>query len=269
MKRKGLLLFTLLAGIALLVQAADKVKGSGTLETKEWKVTDYNSIRIDGVYEIHYEQSDKEPFLEITVDDNLQPYIQAEVKDRVLTVGFVRETKVEEFTRFIIRTNSKWLKEARIAGNANFMVNSPLTGDEIIIKAKDNTLIQLKAPIALGKLNLDVAGSANMVVDDLHVDKLECNINGSGSITLKKGNAAEGSYVISNSGDIHAFGVEVPELKCNVAGSGTAEVYATNSLKASLLGKGTIRYKGTPEVQQKKIGKGTIEQVKDTPEDSH
>lgn len=262
MKRKGLCVIVLMLGVVFIGHAADKVKGSGTLETKEWEITDYNAIKVDGLYEIHYEQSNDEIFLEITVDDNLQQYIQAEVKDRALSIGFSKNVKVEQFTKFIIKTNSKWLKEARIAGNANFMVESPLTGDEMMIKAKDNSLIQLKEPIALGKLNLDVAGSANMVVNDLHVDKLECTINGSGSITLKSGEAKEGSYSIASSGDIHAFGVAVPDLKCNVTGSGTAEVQATNFLKASLVGKGNIRYKGTTNVQQTKIGKGVIEEVK-------
>ncbi len=261
MKFKILLILLMISGITSLIQASDRVKGSGMLTTKEREITDYNSIRIDGVYDIHYEQSENEPYLEITVDDNLQQYVNIEIKDRVLMVGF-KGIKVDHFTKFIIKTNSKWLKEARIAGNANFMVNSPLNGDETIIKGKDNSLIQLKETVKLGKLDLDISGSANIVADDLQVDKLECTINGSGSITLKKGNAKEGSYSITSSGDIHAFGVAVPDLKCNVTGSGTAEVHATDNLKASLVGKGNIRYKGPTAVQQKKIGKGTIEEVK-------
>ena len=261
MRLKGFLSVVLLLSLVYTAQAADKVKGSGKLETEEKKITDYNSIRINGVFDIHYEQSENEPFLEVTVDDNLQPYIEVEVKDRVLTVGFRKGTKVEGFTKFVIKTRSKWLKEARIAGNANFMVDSPLTGDEAVIKARDNSLIQLKAPAVLGKLDLDVTGSANIVVDDVHVDKLECSINGYGSITLKKGKAAEGSYSILSDGDIHAFGVEVQVLNCKVAGSGTAEIHTTEELKTSLLGKGNIRYKGVEPSQLTKIGKGTIEHV--------
>lgn len=262
MKSKGLFIAVLLLGVVCVARAAEKVKGSGTLETKEISITDYNSFRVDGTYEIHYEQSDEEPFLEITVDDNLQQYVVAEVKDRVLAVGFSKAVKVEQFTKFHIKTNSKWLKEARIAGNANFIVGSPLTGDELNIKGTDNSLIQLKAPAVLGKLDLDVAGSANMVVDDLHVDRLECTMNGSGSITLKSGKAKEGSYKIASSGDIQAFGVVVENLSCNVAGSGLAEIHASENLKTVLVGKGTIRYKGAAPNQQTKLGKGIIEEAK-------
>lgn len=262
MKLGGFFLIALILGAVNTMQAVDKVKGSGTLETKEINVTDYNSIRINGVYEVHYGQWDKdEPFLEITTDDNLQQYILAEVKERVLTIGFKRDVKVEQFTKFIIKANSKWLKEANIAGNANFMVSSSLSGDEMVIKAKDNSLIQLKEPVAFGRLELDVAGSANMVINEIRTDKLECTMNGSGSITLKSGEAKEGSYKIASSGDIHAFGVVVADLKCNIAGSGLAEVHATENLKTTLVGKGTIRYKGVDPSHQTKLGKGTIEKA--------
>lgn len=67
------------------------------------------------------------------------------------------------------------------------MINSSLTGDEVKIKANSNCLVQLKELIKVGKLELNVSGSANMVVNNLEVDKLECSINGSGTINLKKG----------------------------------------------------------------------------------
>ncbi len=93
---------------------------------------------------------------------------------------------MDHYTKFIVKTNSKWLKEVKAAGNANFMINSSLTGDEVKIKANSNCLVQLKELIKVGKLELNVSGSANMVVNDLQVDKLECSINGSGTINLKR-----------------------------------------------------------------------------------
>lgn len=141
--------------------------------------------------------------------------------------------------------------------------NSPLTGDETVIKANANSLVQLKETVTVGKLDLNVSGSANMVVNHLEADKIECDIDGSGSITIKKGNAKEGDYSIVSSGDIHAFGLAVPLLSCKVTGNGLAEVHATDNLKANVIGKGNIRYKGPTAVQQRIIGKGTVEEVKE------
>lgn len=261
MKTKCLLSLVMLFGLLLTVQAADHVKGNGKLSSKKIKIDDYNAIKIDGVIDFNYEQSNEAPAIEVTVDENLHQYVSVEINDRVLTVRF-KGAKVDHYSKFIVKTNSKWLKEVKASGNANFMVNSPLTGDETTIKANSNCLIQLKEPVKVGKLDLNVSGSANMVVNELHADKLECSINGSGTITLKKGKAAVGEYSITSSGEIMAFGVEVPDLTCKMTGNGTMEVHSTDNLKANVVGKGNIRYKGPTAVQQKVLGKGSVEEVK-------
>ena len=184
-----------------------------------------------------------------------------DIKDRVLTVGF-KGAKVDHFTKFIVKTNSKWLKEVKASGNANFMANSPLKGDELKINANSNCLVQLKQKVEVGKLDLNVSGSANMVVNELKTDKLECSINGSGTINLKAGNAEEADYNITTDGEIMAFGVAVPEVNCKITGKGSAQIHPTDNLKATIVGKGNIRYKGPTAVQQKVIGKGTVEEVK-------
>lgn len=261
MKTKCLLFLVMLLGLFLTVQAADHVKGNGKLSSKKIKIDDYNAIKIDGVIDFNYEQSNDAPAIEVTVDENLHQYVSVEINDRVLTVRF-KGAKVDHYSKFIVKTNSKWLKEVKASGNANFMVNSPLTGDETTIKANSNCLVQLKEPVKVGKLDLNVSGSANMVVNELQADKLECSINGSGTITLKKGKASVGEYSITSSGEIMAFGVEVPDLTCKMTGNGTMEVHSTDNLKANVVGKGNIRYKGPTAVQQKVLGKGSVEEVK-------
>ena len=199
MKTKGLLLVAFLMGMFFSVQAADHVKGNGKLSSKKITIGDYNAIKINGVVDFYYEQSDAEPYLEVTIDENLHPYVNIEIKDRELTVNF-KGAKVDHFTKFIVKTNSKWLREVKAAGNANFVVNSKLTGDELIVKANSNCLVQLKQLVKLGKLDLNVSGSANMVVDNIDVDMLECSINGSGTIKLTAGKAGEGKYGITVAG---------------------------------------------------------------------
>ena len=178
----------------------------------------------------------------------------------LLQIGF-KGAKVDHFTKFIVKTNSKWLNEVKVSGNGNFMLNSEYTGDEMTIKANANSLVQLKNKVTVGKLNLDVSGSANMVANNIEVDKLECDIDGSGSITLKKGTAKEGDFGIVSSGDLHALGIEIPRIECSVTGNGLAELRPTKNLKANVIGKGKIRYKGPTAVEQRVIGKGTIEEI--------
>lgn len=240
--------------------AVDHVKGNGNLTSKKISIEDFNAIRFDGVIDFNYVQSEAPATIEVTVDQNLHDYVNIEIKDRVLQIGF-KGAKVDHFTKFIVKTNSKWLNEVKVSGNGNFMLNSEYTGDEMIIKANANSLVQLKNKVTVGKLNLDVSGSANMVANNIEVDKLECDIDGSGSITLKKGTAKEGDFGIVSSGDLHALGIEIPRIECSVTGNGLAELRPTKNLKANVIGKGKIRYKGPTAVEQRVIGKGTIEEI--------
>ena len=130
------------------------------------------------------------------------------------------------------------------------------------VKANDNSLVQFKKPIQVSALKLEVAGSANMVAEELAVEKLNCVMNGSGSIRLKAGKANQGDFTTASSGDIHALGVAIPDIKCKMVGNGLTEVHPTDHLDASLVGKGTIRYKGPATVEQRSIGKGSIEEIK-------
>lgn len=240
--------------------AVDHVKGNGNLTSKKISIEDFNAIRFDGVIDFNYVQSEAPATIEVTVDQNLHDYVNIEIKDRVLQIGF-KGAKVDHFTKFIVKTNSKWLNEVKVSGNGNFMLNSAYAGDEMTIKANANSLVQLKNKVTVGKLNLDVSGSANMVANNIEVDKLECDIDGSGSITLKKGTAKEGDFGIVSSGDLHALGIEIPRIECSVTGNGLAELRPTKNLKANIIGKGKIRYKGPTAVEQRVIGKGTIEEI--------
>lgn len=261
MKAKGLVVLVLLFGVFFALQAADHVKGNGKLTSKRITIDDFNSIKIDAVMDFYYEQSESTPHIEIAVDENLHDYINIEIKNRVLTVNFKGAT-VDHYTKFIVKTNSKWLKEVRMNGNGSFVINSGLTGDELKVNANANGLIQLKGKVEVGKLDLNVSGSANMVINDLQADKLECNIAGSGTINLKQGTVEAADYSITSDGEIMAFGLAALKVNCDITGKGSAQVQATENLKARVVGKGNIRYKGNATVDRNVIiGKGTIEKA--------
>ncbi len=260
MKTKELLILVCVFCLAFNSQAAEPIKGDGTLTTQKISLDDFNEIRINGEMQFHYEQSDATPQIEITIDQNLYPHLKVEVKNRILTVEF-KKVKVESVTKFVVKANSKWLKATRVAGNAGFIVESPLEGDEMEMRGTANCLVQFKKPVRVGRLDLIVKQSANIMAEVIESEYLKCDMDGSGSITLKSGDAMIGNFSITGSSDIHAFGVEIPSVTCKITGSGLAEVNATDHLKASVIGKGAIRYKGSPSVTNTIIGGGTIEKT--------
>lgn len=261
MKRKRALLIVSLCCLSIMAKAVDPVKGNGILTTEKVTLSDFNEIRVNGPMAFYYEQSDAiSPSVEVTIDENLYPHLQIEVKNRILTIEF-KKVKVENITQFTVKSSSPWLKEARLSGNAGLNIQTTLTGDEIILRGTANCLINCTGEIKAGTLELITRQSANIVINNLEAEELECDMDGSGSITLKNGKATTGKYSITGSNDLHAFETEVADLTCKITGSGMAEIHATEKLKVNIIGNGTIKYKGVSPHSQTTIGKGTITKI--------
>lgn len=260
MKNQQLLLFVCLSFLSITAYAANPVVTDENIATTRLEVEDYNEIRINGFMDFSYEQTDEPAAVEVTLDAEFHSKLKVEVKNRILTIE-LKGVKEEQVTEFAVKTNSKWLKAMRIGGNASAVINTPLTGDELDIRVGGNTLLQIKKTVTATDLKLKISGSGNIVADDLQADKLECNLEGSGSITIKNGKAKAGEYSVAGSSDLRAYGMEVGELSCKTTGSAVVEVFATNSLNASVVGKGEISYKGEPGIQQKIYGSGKISPV--------
>ena len=201
---KTILCMALLCGWFTSAQAVDHVKGDGKLTAKQITVADFNAIKVDGVMDFYYEQSDAPAKVEVTVDQNLHPYVNIEVNDRTLTVNF-KGAKVDHFTKFIVRANSKWLAEAKLSGNANLVVNGPLTGDETTIKANANCLVS-------------AVGSGDIHAFGLSVSQLTCKMAGSG---LMEVNAPD-------------------KLKANLIGKGKIRYKGPTTIEERIIGKGSI-----------------------------
>ena len=97
MRTKAFLMMVMLFGWITMGWASDRVKGDGKLTTKKIEIEDFNEIRVDGVIDFNYEQSNDKPTIEVTLDSNLHPYVNIEVKDRVLKVNF-KGAKVDHIT---------------------------------------------------------------------------------------------------------------------------------------------------------------------------
>lgn len=257
MKTKALVLTALLLSVTLAGHAADNIKGLGNLITKEIEIEDFDDIEISGPVEFNYEQSEGDPALTVTIDENLISFLKIETKDRKLTINVMKKVTIEP-TKYTIKANSKWLKKAEVSSTGGFYVNSPLTGSVLDLKGAGGGLVQLKKTVKIGMLQLSSSNGGNVVADDVASDELECKLSGSGSITVK-GNVPKATYNISGSGVINAYDCPAPQVECKITGSGVAKVHSTDNMKVNIIGSGNVFYKGNTNVTQKVIGSGKVE----------
>ncbi|MDR0541248.1 MAG: DUF2807 domain-containing protein [Dysgonamonadaceae bacterium] len=213
------------------------IKGNHQIVNEKIAIGDYDGIALSLPAEVIYRQiSQEEPFLQVSVDENLLQSLDISVHHRRLFIRSKDNFNLRP-SRFVVYTNSRSLSKVAIAG----------AGDVFLEKAVNTQ-----------NMEVSIAGSGNFKTDSLYCETLDAEIAGSGHIHLK-GAATHAKYTIAGSGNIQAFDCLVENLKCQISGSGNIRAYVDKKLNARIAGSGDIRYKGNPELADKKVsGSGNI-----------
>jgi len=115
--------------------------------------------------------------------------------------------------------------------------------------------------VFVSKLNrVDLDGSGNVTVrDDLNVEELEINVNGSGAVALDEGEYERLKLHVNGSGEIKTEDATAETVYAEVSGSGYIGTYVSRKLWARVSGSGTINYWGRPPITDTKVsGSGKI-----------
>lgn len=232
------MLFPLLNGCS--VNYGHVLKGNHHIVNEKIDIADYDAILLSLSAEVIYQQiSEEEPFLQVSIDENLLPEIDVSVQNKRLIITQKGNINLHP-SRFVIYTNSRSLSRVAITGS----------GDVLLEKA-----------VNAKSMEVSITGSGDIKTDSLYCEQLSVKITGSGDADLK-GAANEAQYTLTGSGDINAFRCLVERLTCRISGSGDIEAYVDKQLIARVSGSGDIRYLGNPESVDRKVsGSGSISRV--------
>ncbi|GHT02700.1 DUF2807 domain-containing protein [Bacteroidia bacterium] len=217
-----------------------EVKGNYQIVTEKIAISDYDEILLDLPATVIYRQiSQEEPFLQVTVDDNILPSLEIGVQGRQLVITQKNDSNLHP-SRLVIYTNSKHLSKVNVKGS----------GDVLLEKA-----------VNAGDMEISVTGSGNVKTDSLYCETIRVLVAGSGDVEMK-GAANRADFKVTGSGAISAFDYLVQQLDCQVAGSGDIRASVYKKLNATVSGSGDIQYKGDPEsVNTQVAGSGDITKV--------
>ena len=216
------------------------VKGNHQIVNEKIDIDDYDEIALSLSADVIYQQiAQDEPFLQVSIDENLLQYLNISVRNNRLVIKSEDNVNLLP-SRFVIYTNSRSLSKVSIAGSGNVSL-------ERAVNARD--------------MNVSITGSGDFKTDSLYCEMLDVSITGSGDARLN-GAATNAQYAITGSGDIRAFDFLTENLECRISGSGDIQAYVIKKLTARISGSGDIRYKGNPEsVDTKVTGSGDIKGV--------
>ncbi len=237
MVKKSFILFPLLLA-AFIVTACNAitiiVDGSGDMITESWEVGNFDSISLSGSGEVILTQREGE-FLTVETDDNIMEYIEVDVNNGTLELGFKSGFRSISPTRLVFRVGVDQLNELDVSGSGEI----------------DSDRIES------GRLVLSVSGSGGVVIDELMADKVTADISGSGDVKLA-GEATVQEVSVSGSGNYKGGDLCSATVKADVSGSGEIIVCATETLDADASGSGSISYYGRPVLNSSTSGSGDI-----------
>lgn len=218
--------------------AAEKVRGSGQVQTEARAVGSFEAIRVTGDMKVQLRQAGREA-VELRADDNLLPLIETRVVTRdggpTLEIGPARHVDWSSRHEVQVTIDVVRLKSLRVDGSSDVRSEA------------------LKTPA----LALEVRGSGDLRLRQLDTDALQVSVAGSGDVEAS-GRARQLAISVAGSGDVNTRDLAAEAVSVRIAGSGDASVNARQSLAVSIAGSGDVTYTGDASLQTSIAGSGTV-----------
>jgi len=227
----GPILVTLILS-ALIVSGCESAK----VISEERPVSSFDRVSLIGAGRVVVTQGDEES-LTVEAQGNIMPYIETEVRDGTLILGFTNEAKH---------------KESRVTKPIKFYVSvKELVG----LDAADPGTIHVPS---LQTSHLEVMGG-NVSIDWLTAEELVVRLAGRASVEVA-GQVVEQSIYLAG-GDYRAAKLESQAATVEVRGIGNATVWATDALDAQIYGGGNVKYCGNPRITRKVTGRAKLSRL--------
>jgi hypothetical protein len=210
------------------------VQGSGNVVTEQRQVSGVERVTLTSIGDLTIIQGDEEG-LTIEADDNLLPYIKAEMRGRELNIGLENGVSVRNISPIRYTLRIKDINRISVSGSGN-------------IDAEELTV---------GDLTLSITGSGNVNIVQLTAGDLNVTTSGSGNYDLA-GKVAKQEITITGSGNYRAGDLESTRASVQISGAGNVTVWAEEELDVRITGFGSVDYYGKPQVSQSISGSGSV-----------
>lgn len=217
-----------LTAIALLFTfqiTAQALKGNGNVIEKEYNVTSFQQLNIEGVFNTWISQGE-ENLVVVEADENLIHLIEVIEENDNLTLQTKKKMKIKKSTKMNVYVTLTDIENMEIAGVRNVKCDSVLNLDYLV-------------------LEVNGVGNTSLLIN---CDQLEAEFSSVGNIDFE-GEAVEANFEISGTGNLDASEFEVENLTVENSSIGNVKIYATETLEINSSGIGNLYYKGDAELK--------------------
>jgi hypothetical protein len=234
------------------------IKGNGLSVDKDFNVSDFQSIRVSGGFDVTLVQGSTEG-VTLSAQENLYEYIKVEVNQGVLNI--YTEENVMATKPMKARIAFKSIASLKVSGGGDVVAENPVNVPELSVEisgggdvtASINTK-EMKCRMSGGgdarlsgsarNYDFDMSGGGDLQ-SSMDAHEFSCRLSGGGDLTLEsKEEVAEAIIDINGGGDVEAD-LTVGKLSCTISGGGNASLSGkANELDISVSGGGDIHAAG-------------------------
>ncbi|OGU57596.1 MAG: hypothetical protein A2X64_09095 [Ignavibacteria bacterium GWF2_33_9] len=214
------------------------LEGSGEIVKTDRKLPHFDSIYLNGGFDLYLIQSDTQK-VEVEIDDNLDKYIRTAVNNNELEIIETKSvcTKIKR-----IHLYTPNLKKIRINGATDIIG---------------------KTPISFNYLEINASGASSMRMEEFNCENLKIDLSGAADIRINKGRG--GNLLIRASGatDIKMKDFFADSCKVEISGAGDITLSAETFLLVKVFGAGDVKYKSSKDtkVVKKIMGAGSVTKI--------
>ncbi len=223
------------------------IRGSGTVIREERAVSGFERVALTGAGDVIITQGEAGA-LTVEADDNLMAYLETEVRNGTLSLGFTREgsnRNVRPSDKIRFHLTVKALTGLEVLGAGDFIA-APLEAERLEVFLAGAGDVQIDGLEAV-QLEVVLAGAGDVRIDALNAEKLVVKLNGAGNVELA-GQVVEQGIFVNGAGDYRAGELESQAATVELNGVGNARVWARETLDVRIPGVGSVEYYGSPQV---------------------
>ncbi|MBQ9819055.1 MAG: DUF2807 domain-containing protein [Bacteroidales bacterium] len=198
------------------------IRGNDEIVTEALSVGDFTELHTRGMFDVTFVQGGpgEKARAEVTTSSNIVPFITAETRDGVLTLGmsdrhryFVKKIQVTVWAPV--------LRGVSVQGTGNLLIPGGLATDafEAVVKGAGN--LSAGEMDVDGKVSFLIQGAGDIRAEAVEAETLSAEVQGAGGIYLSGIEATDASAVIKGAGGIVLSGK---------AGSATLKLFGAGSI---------------------------------------
>ncbi len=219
--------------ISLFAVAEITAQESGNLEMREYPVSDFSKVEIEGNYRVYLHQVPV-PYLRIYAPHkNLFDELEVDSNGRTLELS-VRK-KGLNLSKIELHIGFSALEDLRVKGGITMKTNGYIEVSDLEIYVEGGVSVDMK--MKARTLAIHSAGGALFELAGV-ADRLSVRVAGAGHVNARE--------------------LTAREVLFKVEGVGFGAVYATDLLDVQIEGAGKVTYKGTPKVNRIVEGLGSV-----------